>query len=50
MKAGVLYKARDLRLEERPRPKLADDDVLVKVRAVGICGSDMHLYDEGRIG
>lgn len=50
MKAGVLYKAKDLRLDERPKPELADDEVLVKVRAVGICGSDMHLFDEGRIG
>jgi L-iditol 2-dehydrogenase len=50
MKAGVLYKARDLRLEERPRPQPAADEVLVKIKAVGICGSDMHLYEEGRIG
>ena len=50
MKAGVLYRARDLRLEERPRPVPEADEVLVKIKAVGICGSDMHLYDEGRIG
>ncbi|MHB1132885.1 MAG: NAD(P)-dependent alcohol dehydrogenase [Chloroflexota bacterium] len=50
MKAGVLYKAHDLRLDERPRPELAADEVLVKIRAVGICGSDMHLFEEGRIG
>ncbi len=50
MKAATLYKAHDLRIEERPRPTAAGDEVLVKVKAVGICGSDMHLYDEGRIG
>ena len=50
MKAGVLYQAHDLRLEERPRPVPAADEVLVKIKAVGICGSDMHLYEEGRIG
>ncbi len=50
MKAGVLYKAGDLRLDDRPMPKLAADEVMVKIRAVGICGSDMHLYDSGHIG
>ncbi|MCL5110056.1 MAG: NAD(P)-dependent alcohol dehydrogenase [Chloroflexi bacterium] len=50
MKAGVLYKAHDLRLEERPRPAPAPGEVLVQIKAVGICGSDMHLYEEGRIG
>lgn len=50
MKAGVLYKAKDLRLDDRPTPDVAVDGVLVKIRAVGICGSDMHLLDEGRIG
>jgi L-iditol 2-dehydrogenase len=50
MKAGVLYKAHDLRLEERPRPAPGAGEVLVQIKAVGICGSDMHLYEEGRIG
>lgn len=31
-------------------PVPGDDDVLVKVQAVGICGSDLHYYDKGRIG
>ncbi|MHB9092482.1 MAG: NAD(P)-dependent alcohol dehydrogenase, partial [Chloroflexota bacterium] len=50
MKAAVLYKAHDLRIEEQPRPAPAADEVLIKIKAVGICGSDMHLYDEGRVG
>ena len=31
-------------------PELKDKEVLIKVEAVGICGSDMHYYQHGRIG
>jgi L-iditol 2-dehydrogenase len=51
MKAVRLNGARDLRLEnvsEPPTPKYGE--VLVRVRAVGICGSDLHMYTDGRIG
>lgn len=41
MKAQILYKAGDLRFEECELPKSAEDAVLVKVMAAGICGSDM---------
>ena len=50
MKAAVLYKARDLRLEEVPTPDYGPDDVLVKIGAVGICGSDVHYWRTGAIG
>ena len=50
MKAAVLHKIRDLRIEELPRPKPASDEVLVRMRAVGVCGSDLHFYHEGHIG
>lgn len=33
-----------------PMPQLSLDDVLIKVEAVGICGSDMHYYQHGKIG
>lgn len=33
-----------------PVPVINEEDVLVKVKAVGICGSDMHYYQHGRIG
>lgn len=36
--------------KELPMPTLTPNDVLVKVDAVGICGSDMHYYQHGRIG
>ena len=33
-----------------PTPPMASDEVLVKVAAVGVCGSDTHYYRHGRIG
>jgi L-iditol 2-dehydrogenase len=50
LKAAVLYGKRDLRIEERPRPRPAGTEVLIRVRAVGVCGSDVHYYTEMRIG
>ncbi len=43
MKALVIYKPNDLRVEEVDIPKIRDDEVLVKVEAVGICGSDIEI-------
>jgi L-iditol 2-dehydrogenase len=48
--AAVLHGTRDVRLEERPLPTLGDRDVLVEVRSVGVCGSDVHYFEHGRIG
>jgi L-iditol 2-dehydrogenase len=48
--SAVLHAAGDLRIEDRPEPKPADHEVLVEIAAVGICGSDVHYYDHGRIG
>lgn len=39
-----------IELEERPVPAPASGDVLVRVSAVGVCGSDTHYYRNGRIG
>jgi L-gulonate 5-dehydrogenase len=44
MKAAVAYAPRDLRLEDVPEPEPGPTDVLLAVRAVGICGSDVHLF------
>ena len=41
MKAAVLYANDDLRYEEYPMPRIHDGELLVKVRATGICGSDV---------
>lgn len=41
MRVAVYYNNRDVRLEERPVPEISPDEVLVKVEACGICGSDV---------
>jgi L-iditol 2-dehydrogenase len=48
--SAVLYGIHDLRIEDRPVPQPAPHEVLVGVRAIGICGSDVHYYEHGRIG
>lgn len=47
---AVLYEINDLRLEQRPIPKPRDDQVLLRMESVGICGSDVHYLVKGRIG
>ncbi len=49
-RAAVLYAPHDVRMEERPMPQAGPKDVLVEVKAVGVCGSDVHYYEHGRIG
>lgn len=49
-KAAVLHKPLDLRIEEVEVKEPAEDEVVIKVEAVGICGSDIHFYKEGKIG
>jgi len=44
MKAAVLHEVRDLRLEDVMTPKIKDDEVLIKIHATGICGTDIHIY------
>jgi len=41
VKAAVYYSQRDIRVEEVPTPKIGRDEVLVEMRACGICGSDL---------
>jgi L-iditol 2-dehydrogenase len=50
MRAAVLVQKGEIVMEERPVPSPAPDEVLVKVASVGVCGSDVHYYREGRIG
>lgn len=49
MKAAVFYQAGDLRVEEREMPVCGAGQVLLRVRACGICGTDAHIFcgDEG---
>jgi len=51
MLAARLYGPGDMRIEPVPRPgKPGEGEVLLRVTAVGVCGSDLHTYTEGRIG
>jgi len=50
MKAAVLHRPGEIRVEQRQVPEPGPGEVLVRVRAVGVCGSDVHYYKEGRIG
>ncbi len=50
MKAVRLHAVGDLRMHEEPVPFPADGETLVRVAAVGICGSDLHWYRQGGIG
>lgn len=50
MKAIRWYAPRNLRLVEEEQPRPAPHEALVRVESVGICGSDMHYYEEGAIG
>ncbi len=50
MKAAVFKQAnKPLVIEGRPLPELAPNQLLVKVKAVGICGSDLHASETDRI-
>ena len=51
MKAALLTGIRKLEIGEMPRPRIErDTDVLLRIREVGVCGSDVHYYTTGRIG
>lgn len=51
MLAARLHGARDLRIERLPRPAApGPGQALIRIAAVGICGSDLHTYTDGRIG
>lgn len=50
MRANVLVDRQTIEMQERPVPSPALDEVLVQVRSVGVCGSDVHYYRDGRIG
>lgn len=44
MKAVVCESPGDLRLVERPMPRPAADEVLLRIRRIGLCGTDMHIF------
>ena len=44
MKASVLYDVGRLEIRDVPRPSIAPNEVLVRISAVGICGTDAHIF------
>lgn len=50
MKTAVMTALKTVEIQERPIPVPKENEVLVKVEYVGICGSDLHYYESGRIG
>ena len=51
MKSLVLTGIRQIDIRDVPAPGIKKStDVLIKIKSVGICGSDMHYYSSGRIG
>jgi L-iditol 2-dehydrogenase len=50
MKVIRLHARADLRLRDEPDPIPGAGEKMLQVKAVGICGSDLHWFSEGRIG
>jgi len=50
MKGAFLYKPGEIRIEEMDIPTPKDDEALIRIKAVGVCGSDVHFFEVGRIG
>jgi L-iditol 2-dehydrogenase len=50
MRVSVLRKTGDVGVEEREIPTPTRGEVLIEIGSVGVCGSDVHYYEHGRIG
>ena len=50
MRVARLHAAGDVRLHDEPVPTPGPGELLVRVEAVGLCGSDLHWYEDGGIG
>jgi len=49
MRASVLLGPGKVVIQERPVPSPGPGEVLIQIGSVGICGSDVHYYQHGRI-
>ena len=45
MRAAVYHGPRDLRVEEVPVRELAGNEVMIKVKYCGVCGTDVHIFN-----
>jgi L-iditol 2-dehydrogenase len=49
MRTSVLEGTKTITTEQRRLPAYGADEVLIKIAAVGVCGSDVHYFRHGRI-
>lgn len=49
MKVAVMTDIQKIEFEERDIPHPKKDEVLVKIEYVGVCGSDLHYFEHGRV-
>ncbi len=47
MKQAVLQRPRSFKVEEVPDPKAGPDDIIIRVKAIGLCGSELPLFEAG---
>ncbi|MFV0395850.1 MAG: zinc-dependent alcohol dehydrogenase family protein [Coprobacillaceae bacterium] len=45
MRSAIFYGKHNVKVEETTKPEPGDNQVLIKVQACGICGTDVHIYD-----
>ncbi|GAK58746.1 GutB protein [Candidatus Vecturithrix granuli] len=50
IKAAVMHGIDDVRIDEVDFPQMKAGEVLIKMKSVGVCGSDVHYYKHGKIG
>ncbi|MBN2328402.1 MAG: alcohol dehydrogenase catalytic domain-containing protein [Candidatus Omnitrophica bacterium] len=50
MKAALLTAPQTFQIESIPPPQPKEGEVIVRVKRAGVCGSDIHFYEAGRIG
>lgn len=49
MKVAIMNNIKEIEIKEREIPNIKKNEVLVKIEYVGVCGSDLHYYEHGRI-
>ena len=49
-KGAIMDRLRHFVVQELPMPEMKEDQVLIKIEYVGICGSDVHYFHDGRCG
>lgn len=45
MKAAVFYEPGVIKVEDKAEPNITDEEVLIRVMAAGVCGTDLHIFD-----